>query len=188
MANIARLRIDLSGTAVVGPSLVTLYQDAAVAGLPAATVTLLNAIKANFPDDLTFTVPGGGDTFDVATGTLNGTWSDGGGGTVTGTDAGAFALGSGMRFKYGTAGIVNNRRVRGSSFLVPCAGLVWATNGRMVPGSQTSIQTALTTFLAAVSGKLVVWSRPTPTRNGSMHPVTSALVSTTPTQLRSRRV
>lgn len=188
MANIARLQIDLSGAGVVGPSVITLYEDAAVAGLPAATVTLLNSIKNTFPDDLTFTVPGGGDTFDVATGTLNGTWSDGGGGTVAGTDAGAFALGSGYRVKYSTAGIVNGRRVRGSTFFVPCAGLIWATNGRMVPASATSIQTALTTFMAAVSGKLVVWSRPTATRSGTMHPVTLATVSTTPTQLRSRRV
>lgn len=187
MANIARLQVAITGSGVVGPSLMTLYQDAAATGLPAATMTFLNAIKNNLPDDVTFTVPGGGDTFEVTSGGLNGTWSDGGGGTVSGTDAGGFQLGAGFRIKWGTAGIVNNRRVRGTTFLVPAASAVFGTDGRITSASQASLSTALTSYLAAVSGKLVIWSRPTASRQGSMHPVISATIPSLPTSLRSRR-
>lgn len=187
MANIARLQIALSGAGVVGPSVMTLYEDAAVTGLPAATVTWLNAIKANFPDDLTFTVPGGGDTFDVATGVLNGTWTDGGGGTVTGTGTGGFQLGAGFRVKWSTGGIVNGRRVRGTTYMVPCISDVFGTDGRITSASQASLGSALSTYFAAVSGKLVIWSRPIPGRSGTMHPVTAASIPTLPTNLRSRR-
>lgn len=187
MANIARLRVTVTGAGVVGPGLMTLYQDAAAVGLPAATVTFLNAIKNNFPDDVTFTVPGGGDTFDASTGTLNGVWTDGGGGTVTGTDTGGFQLGAGFRVKWGTAGIVNRRRVRGTTFLVPAASAVFGTDGRITAASSASLTTALNAFFASVSGKLVVWSRPTASRLGSMHVVTSATIPSLPTSLRSRR-
>lgn len=187
MANIARLRVDITGAGVVGPAVMTFYEDAATTGLPAAVSTLLNAIKANFPDDVTFTVPGGGDTFDVATGNLNGTWSDGGGSTVTGTSASPFQLGAGFRVKWNTGGIVNNRRVRGSTFMVPASNDCWASNGLMASATQASLSTALNTFFASVSGKLVIWSRPIPGRNGSMHEVTSYTLPTKPTALRSRR-
>lgn len=187
MANIARLQVELTGSGVVGPSVMTLYEDAAVAGLPAAVVSFLNSIKANFPDNLTWTVPGGGDTFDVGTGTLNGTWSDGGGGTVTGTDGGAFQLGSGFRIKWATAGIVNGRRVKGTTFMVPAASAVFSTDGRITAASQASLNAALATYVAAVAGKQVIWSRPIPGRAGTMHPITTATIPSLPTALRSRR-
>lgn len=187
MANVARLQIQLTGAGVVGPSVMTLYEDAAVAGLPAAVVTFLNAIKNSFPDDVTFVVPGGGDTFDAATGTLNGTWSDGGGGSVTGTDAGSFQLGAGFRIKWGTAGIVNGRRVKGTTFMVPAASVLFGTDGRITSASLASLSAALTTYLAAVSTKQVIWSRPIPGRAGSIHQVTTATIPSIPTALRSRR-
>lgn len=188
MADIARLRIDLSGTAVVGASVMTLYQDAAATtGLPADVMTFLNAIKANFPPGLTYTVPGGGDLLNVATGALTGTWSEGGGGTVTGTGVGGYAIGVGGLINWGTSGIVSGRRVRGRTFLVPLMGGSFDSSGRMQPATVTALNTPLATFLTNVSPALVIWSRPTSTRAGSMHPVTTANIPATPSTLRSRR-
>lgn len=188
MTNLARLRIDLTGAAVVGPSVMTLYQDAAATGLPAATVTWLNAIKANLPPSLTLTVPGGGDTLDAATGALNGSWSDGGGGTVTGTGVGGFAIGVGARIVWGTSGIVGGRRVRGTTFLVPLMGGTFDSSGRMQPATVTSLNTPTQAFLTAMGSNLLIWSRPKGARAGTTHPVTSATVKTNPSTLRSRRV
>jgi hypothetical protein len=188
MPNMARLRVDVGGAGVVGASVMTFYGTTSGSGLPAAVVTYLNALKANFPNDVTFTVPGGGDLVDDATGNLTGSWSDGGGGAVTGTDNGAFQLGSGFRIKWGTGGIVAGRRVRGTTFMVPAASLCFDTTGRLGSATVSAIQTATNAFLSTVSPNLVIWSRPVPGRAGSSHAVTSGTVPTSPTQLRSRRV
>ena len=197
MTDLCRLRVDLSGSAVVGASVMTLYSNATGSGLPAATVTWLNAIKANLPPSLTLTVPGGGDLIDEVTGALAGSWSDGGGGSVTGTGVGGFAIGVGVRIAWTTTGLVDGRRVKGSTFLVPAMSGTWDSSGRMQPASVTSFNTPTQSFLTAMAGHLTIWSRPrkadatkTPpvtARAGSHHDVTAATVITTPTTLRSRR-
>jgi hypothetical protein len=197
MTNLARLRVTLSGSAVVGPSVLTLYQDAAHVGLPAATLTWLNAIKANFPPSLTFTVPDGGDTILDTNGSLIGTWSDGGGGTVVGTGVGGFLIGTGARVRWGTAGIVGGRRVVGTTFLVPLQGTDFDSSGRLAAASRTALQTPTSAFLTAMGGALMIWSRPKaaqplhvpplPARSGSSHAAVSATIPFEPTTLRSRR-
>ena len=197
MANLARLRVDLTGSAVVGPSVMTFYQDSAHVGLPAAVLTWLNAIKANLPPSLTLTVPGGGDIITDSTGALSGTWSDGGGGTVTGTGVGGFAIGVGARVVWGTSGIVGGRRVRGTTFLVPLMGGTFDSTGRMQPATVTSLNTPTQAFLTSMGGNLLIWSRPRPARTvggvtiparaGSSHAALDATIKTNPSTLRSRR-
>lgn len=187
MADLARLRIDLSGSAVVGQSVMTFYSSAVGASLPADALTMLNSLKANFPPSLTFTVPGGGDLISENTGALTGSWTAGGGGTVTGTGVGGFAIGVGARVKWSTAGITNGRRVRGSTFLVPLMGGSFDSSGRMQPATVTSLDTPVQAFLTAQAGNLQVWSRPAPGRAGLGHDVTAATIITTPSTLRSRR-
>lgn len=196
--DLLRLRVDLTGAGVVGPAVQTWYADSLTGlGMNAAVKTLLTSLANNFPDDLTFTIPNTGDTIDSGSGALTGTWSAAGGGTVTGTDAGAFALGSGYRIRWLTSGIVGGRRVRGTTFMVPCAGLMFSTSGRLVAASVTSINTAVSTFTGTMSGKFYVWSRPVPAhikggvtipyRAGVASLVNGWNVPTLPTGLRSRR-
>lgn len=197
MSNMARLRITLSGSAVVGPSVMTLYQDAAHVGLPAAAKTWLDALKANFPPSLTFTIPDGGDLLVAENGDLEGTWSDGGGGSVTGTGVGGFLQGTGARIVWGTAGVTGNRRVKGTTFLVPLQAGDFDSSGIMAPASYTALNTPTQTFLTTMGTGLVIWTRrrkadatktpPVTARDGAMHPVTSATVSRQVTTLRSRR-
>lgn len=188
MADLARLRIELGGAGVVGPGVMTFFHSGAGAGLTAAALAWLNNLKANFPDDVTFTVPSGGDLINEVTGALSGSWSASGGGVVTGTNTGAFQVGTGIRVKWATSGIVAGRRVRGATFLVPAAGLCFDTSGRLGPATIAAINTANSTFLTAVSPDLCIWSRPTPTRSGSHAAITGASVPATGTTLRSRRV
>lgn len=197
MGNLARLRIELSGAAVVGPSVMTLYQDAAHVGLPSAAKTWLSALAANFPSSLTFTIPDGGDLIQDVDGALEGTWSDGGGGVVTGTGTQGFLQGTGARVVWGTSGVTNNRRVKGSTFLVPLAAGDFDTSGMMAPASYTSLDTPTQSFLSTMGTALMIWSRPRkawvykgvshPARAGTSHSVISATVDRHVTTLRSRR-
>lgn len=186
--DLCRMRVTLSGSAVVGASVLTLYSNATGSGLPAATKTWLDASKANFPSSLVFTIPNGGDLINEATGALTGSWSDGGGGTVTGTGVGGFAIGVGARVKWTTSGITAGRRVRGTTFLVPLMGGSFETDGRLRAATITSLDTPLQAFLTGMAGHLTIWSRPVPGRAGTHHDVTAAVIPNNPSTLRSRRV
>lgn len=187
MANLFRMRIDISGAGVVGASVMTLYSGSSSAGLPAAAYTWLNASKANFPPNVTFTVPNGGDILLDTTGVLTGAWTDTGGGTVTGTGTGGFAIGVGARVVWGTSGIVNGRRVKGSTFLVPLMSGSFETDGRLRAATIAALNTPLQAFHTSMGTNQVIWSRPVPGRSGSSSTVTSATIPVNPATLRSRR-
>ena len=185
---INRVRVAWSDTGVVGPGLSTFYfASPGTIGI-SNLLTLFTTIAANdLPDDVTITVPGSGDRIDELTGTIIGGWTQSGGGSVTGGSSGSFAMGVGGRLRWDTAGVVAGRHVRGTTFLVPMAGASYASDGRIGTTALTRINNALTTFLAAVSPNLVIWSRPAPGRLGSIHPVTLASCPAEISTVRSRR-
>lgn len=197
MTVISRIRVDLGGSAVVGQSVMTFYSLSATTGLPAALTTWLNALKANFPPSLTFTVPNGGDLIEDSDGSLQGVWSQGSGGTVTGTGVGGFLQGTGVRVVWGTNGITGNRRVKGSTFLVPLMGTDFDASGKLQPTSLTALDGPTQTFLTGQKPNLVVWSRPVPAhirngvtvpaRAGHSSPILTATIPSFVTTLRSRR-
>lgn len=187
MADIARLRIDLTGSGVVGPSVMTFFHRAGGTGLPAAAKNYLTALVGLYPDDITAYVPNGGDLIDAATGILTGSWSSGLGGTVTGTQTTSFSLGNGVRVLWRTSGIVAGRRVRGATFHVPASGGAFDTTGLVTTATVAAVDTANGAFVTACGGDLVIWSRPTSTRSGSAHPILAGYTQRTPTSLRSRR-
>jgi hypothetical protein len=93
---------------------------------------------------------------------------------------------------------VNFRRVRGRTFIVPIGGASLAGDGTLDATKQGNIQSAANTLVASAAAtvQLVIWSRPFPgdpnnggsfARDGSSHPVKSALVRDKVAMLRSRR-
>lgn len=190
MANIKRVRCTWSGAGVIGPSVSTYYFTATASGFPADLQTFFQAIKSALPDDVTITVPNAGDVIDETNGTLQNVWTDSGGSTTTGTASGAFQQGSGGRVKWLTGGIHNDRRVIGSTFLVPMASLAFTTFGIMDTASQAVIQTAASALVSAVTPDMVIWSKPTPPggSDGESNAVIAASVPLYVTQLRSRRI
>src|SRR6188508_3456659 len=86
----------------------------------AALATFFNAIKGSFPTGLTWDLPASGDTLNDADGGLSGVWTGATPGTVTATGGVAgYAAGVGARVEWTTGAVINRRRVRGSTFMVP---------------------------------------------------------------------
>ena len=187
MAEIARLRVGLEGPGVVGPGVMTFYHRAGGSGLPTAVGTFLTSLVGLFPDDLTLQVPNAGDLIEASTGALTGVWASGAPSTITGTQTAVFQLGSGIRIKWTTGGIVNRRRVRGSTFLVPASSGAFTTTGRVTSATISAVTAAAALLLTNAGGDLVIWSRPTTTRVGTIHPILLPVVPDVPTALRSRR-
>lgn len=146
-----------------------------------------DGIKGLLPSGLTVTVQPSGDQINDANGNITGAWSvDPAPLVVTGTGGAFFAGNAGGVVSWRTNGVVANRRVRGRSFLVPMATPVYDSNG-LTPAAIGTLQGAATALVGAASPNLAVWSRPTPLRSGSSHPITASTVPDLAASLRSRR-
>lgn len=198
MTSIQRLRITIGGGGVVGPGVMTFYAaPTAGANLVGAAKTFLTSLAPNIPNTVTFEVPGGGDTFDDVTGALGAPWTASGAGQVVGTGNTAFAVGSGFRIRWVTPGIVANRHLVGTTYVVPSIGGCFDSTGRMAPATFTSVSSTANTFLSTAGLNLGVWSKPAPARlgkhgtlparSGKFWAATSVILPTLPTALRSRR-
>lgn len=190
MANLKRVRCTWTGPGVVGPSVTTFYFTSGATGFPADLQTFFQAIKAGFPDDVIVTVPNTGDLIDETNGHIGSVWTDSGGSTTTGTSSSVFAQGSGMRVNWVTGGIHNDRRVIGTSFLVPLASVAFDTTGIVSSTHVATVQSAASALVSAVTPDMVIWSKPSSeaAADGESNAVLAAIARSAATQLRSRRV
>lgn len=187
MTEIVRLRVEWSGSGIVGPGLSTFYFATSGTGVSDDVYDFFNSSPLLFPSTVSIFVPSGGDTINDVTGELTGTWDDPGtGGTVNGTNTGDFFMGVGMRVKWPTSGIVGGRRVVGSTFLCPIAAAISDTTGTIDNATVSGVLSAASALVAA-QPTMRIWSRPTPARAGTSSPVTSAQVPDKTSWLRSRR-
>lgn len=167
------------------------------AGLPGSIKSFLTSCASAIPPNVSFDVPNAGDTLDETTGSLVGGWTGTGGGTVAGSGTGTFALGQGARVEWRTSATFDGYHPRGRTFLVPLVSAAFGSDGRLTPATLTQLQNAASALLTAGGGDLVVWTRPRlagtgprgpiSARAGTIVPITSSSVPTTPTALRSRR-
>lgn len=149
------------------------------------------AVKGSMPPGYTVKVHDEIDILNPSTGDLVGTDTGGGTGqTHVGIATGNFAAGVGLRIVWKTSGIVGNRKVKGSTFIVPLVAGCYDTDGSLIPGTVTTMATAsgtLLTNLAAAKMPLHVWSRPVAGRPGQSSVVTGGTVPDKISWLRSRR-
>lgn len=190
MADLKRVRVTWSGSAVVGPGVSTFYFASAATGFPAKLQTFFQAIKSSFPVTATITVPNTGDVINEATGALSGVWTDSGGSTTVGTGAFPYPAGVGIRVRWVTGGVRHGRRVVGSTFLVPVVNPAYDTDGTIIPATLTTIGTAVNAFVTSAAGDQHIWSKPTPPggSDGTSSSVLAGFVPDMVTSLRSRRV
>lgn len=185
---INRLRVEWSGSAVVGPGLTTFYGTGfTAADMSAAVNDYFQAVRTEVPSGITWTTPMGGDVLDEVTGALTGTWGTGGSFQTSSNGAGGYAAGVGVRHTLQTQSVVNGRRVRGSFFLVPIRSGLYDNDGSIVNSSLTTIDAAAQALYTALNTEWVVWSRPTATRAGSAAEVTGVTTPDRVSWLRSRR-
>lgn len=105
--------------------------------------------------------------------------------SITGGSTTGYAHASGVRIDWLTEAIVNGRRLRGRTYIVPVQASVFGTDGRVTAASVTAYQNAANTLISDLNlqGSLAVWSR----THGILADVQSAKVPTLGAVLRSRR-
>jgi hypothetical protein len=178
---IAQVRVLWSGTLGL-PGVNTIYVATGSSAELAALKTFYDVVAANAPTGVTIQVPGSGETVDVATGLVNGTWSGTKPAASAGSQATGFAAAVGGCVNWLTGIYVGGRQLRGKTFLVPLGSAVFDTGGNIKSANLTSLQNAAIALAASV-GQPIVYSRKTRTTAIS----TSAVINARGAVLRSRR-
>lgn len=163
------LYFDSDGDAgAIGTALNAFWNGMKVYLSTATTVSLLEAAQ-----------------IDVATGDLQATVDLSGIGPWVGQAGAESAAPAGACITWRTGTIVNGRRLRGRTFLVPLAANQYQGNGTLASPDQIQ---AKAQDLIDDSGALVVWHRPTTPSgsDGSASPATTAYVRDRVSVLRSR--
>lgn len=156
-----------------GPGVTQLYFQDIGDAVPTQTQvqTACNAVRSFWnssagvlPNEIVLNISPQVDVFDQANGQLtNSVIAATPPATVVGTDAGAYAMASGVKATLQTNEIRNGRRVRGAIYIVP-AGFSSLTNyGVISTGSRNVVNAAGTALIAAVIAQnvnLIVWGRP----------------------------
>jgi hypothetical protein len=170
------------------PGYSTFYFDTAQTTAPASVRAFFDAIKALLPTGLTVQVAGSGDIIDDITGRINNSWTAAAPAVVTGTAVASYSGGSGGLVHWITSTVINGRRLRARTFLVPLTAGAYDNNGSLSSSTITTLQTAANGLLTAESGLMRAWHRPTNFSGGSSGAVSSASVPDLAVSLRSRRV
>lgn len=150
-----------------------------------------NAISTALPSAVTVSISGDVEILEDSTGTLVDSVTAAGiplpvQGGATGNVAGP----AGAVVNWRTGSIRNGRRIRGRTFLVPLATSVYAEDGTLSPGVQSTIQTAATALVASTgTPDLGVYARPSgpAAADGQWVVATGANVPDMVAVLRSRR-
>lgn len=194
--SIMRIRAVISGTQGL-PGLSTWYYNGTTATPDAADAAdavarvraFFDGIKGLLPTANVITVSGGVDLLDPANGDLTGSLSVTAPATVTGTGGGQLPPANAILLTGQTGVIIAGRRLRGRSFISPCASGAM-TAGLVSSAAASTVVTSATVSLTGVTSSApVVWHRPKapgPT-GGSVSPVTTYSVGSTFAVLRSRR-
>lgn len=187
MANLQRIEVSLGGSALVGPGVSIFYADEAATGVTAALKTFYSSISDELGQGLAVNYPSSGDIIDSGTGAIVGTWTDTPQSPTGGNLSDAPVMGVGARVEWITGVVLNGRRVRGRTFIVPLAKSRFEGPGMLTSGCVSTLQSAASALVAATD--LRIWSRPGPTPGamGGSALVVSAAVPDQVSWLRSRR-
>lgn len=197
MVALARVRVALTGFPG-GPGVATFYGlDGGV--LAADLQAFMVTAGSLFMSDVTIQVPPGGDVIEDTTGVITGSWTGGVFAAQHGVGVGSYAAPSGILIEWLTSTILDGKRVRGRTFLVPVASTNYGADGQVLPADVAGLTVNGNTLVNGSPGNFVIWHRPRLARAATLrlkaltaHPgghavVTGVRVDPKVTVLRSRR-
>lgn len=169
MVNLNRVRVTWAGLAG-GPGVSTHFFDTSatppLAQIRAAYAGLSNLI----PNQVTIQVQNAGDQIDAATGKIVGDWAGTAVAAVTSASSGSFSPACGAVVDWRSSVIVNNRRLRGRTFIVPLLSVAFSTAGQLTPAALTTLQTFATGLMPGTGPAMQLWARPVAATKGNPTP------------------
>lgn len=189
MVDLARVRVSWQGWPG-SPGVSTFYLTDSPTQLHIDAIrAFFNSIAGSLPTGLTVTVPASGDVIDDASGLIVDSWAVVTPPTVvTGTGTGNYAGNAGAVVHWLTSTVLNRRRIRGRTFLVPLVATAYDTAGSLSTTMISTLSAAATTMTSALGTNFRVWHRPANGGAGASAVVTGFRVPDLAVSLRSRRI
>jgi hypothetical protein len=184
MTDISRVRSVWSGFPGA-PGVTTMYftsTDTVVENLHAFWA----AMSGDLPGDVNIQVESSGDILDSATGNLLDTWTSDPVASVACGGGGGYSAASGAVVDWLTTTVVNRKRIRGRTFIVPTNGDNYDVDGTLKGSYLTSLRGYAESFRSSESASFYIWHRGTGS-DGSIGLVTASVVPPKVAVLRSRR-
>lgn len=180
-----RVRVALNGGAG-GAKVSTFYSDGTT-GFQAVLTDFYTAIKGYLPNQQVVDVAADGDIIDSETGLITSSWTTTPNVGVTGTGGPSYPAGVGACVTWRTAAVIEGKRVRGRTFIVPLTTAAYDQDGTLIAECLTALRAASADVVA--SGQFYVFSRPrlSPVLPGSAVPFTASTVTDKVAYLSSRR-
>ena len=197
MAGIDRIRVSLTGFNGA-PGVCTFYAINAPSVI-GFVQSLWTAVITKMPTVVAAQVEGFGDTIEDTTGVISGSWSIAQPPQLHGGASGPYSAPSGACLTWLTGTVLDGRRVRGRTFLVPMSDTFYAADGRINPSDAVDLNAACAQYVQNLGGAGVVWHRPyagrvatvklkaRPAHVGGHAVITGSSVATKIAVLRSRR-
>lgn len=140
-----------------------------------------------FPDSVWITVPNSGDVIEVESGLLQSVWTEGATMQKQGANGPNHAAGCGAAITWVTASIINGKRVRGRTFIVPIAAQHYDSDGTINDAARSFINAATLTLLGACGEDFLIYHRGKGDEDGVACPVISHRLADRVATLRTRR-
>lgn len=197
MTSIHRVRAVWTGFPG-GPGVTTLY-TLETSGFLTSFYDFLYGIRSYIPNDVSINIEGTGDTIEDTTGALLSAWVEDPPATIDCDNAFGYAAPAGEVVDWVTSTILDGRRLRGRSFIVPIAADQFAADGSLDDTKRVIVESLAQAFVDAQAGSFVIWHRPraakaadgsrkaVTARSGGHALVTAAHVPDEACVLRSRR-
>lgn len=158
MAQLDRIRVALTGFPG-GPGVATFYALDGPTAVPDLRA-MWGSFAASLPPTVGVSVEPSGDRIDDATGELVGTWVTSSATGFGGAATGPYTAPSGAVVRWLTDTILDGKRLKGRTFLVPLGGSSYQEDGTINPANVTSLTTAAQAYVAAQVGNAFIWHRP----------------------------
>jgi predicted aconitase with swiveling domain len=154
---------------------VATYYGLDFATMPANLIALWTAFAADMPNVVNIKVKQTGDEIEDTTGTLIGAWDNATPEvTIGGSGGDPYAAPIGGMVTWTTGSILDGRRVKGRSFVVPMSADAYVASGEINDVHLTVMQDAANAFVASEDTSLVIWHRPRAARPGPVPPARAA--------------
>lgn len=197
MTSLYRVRTALTGFSG-GPGVSTMYfLDVATA--QASVHAFWSALVNKLPRNLRINVETGGDIISDVTGEIVGAWPGEPTSEIQGAGDSEVAAPVGAQVPWVTSTILDGKRLKGRTFLVPIPSSTFTAGGVVNDGAVTMYHNAAVALIAEQETSFVVWHRPRlkpiTTKSGKVLPahdgghglITSSPTSNKAVVLRSRR-
>lgn len=153
--------------------------------------TFFDSMKLIFPPNVRIQVMNDCEVINDANGELQNVLTPASRAVIAGTSGAAnYSAATGAVITWRTGNVRNGRRVRGRTFLVPCATVAYDLDGSLQNSTITTLNTAANALIAGTgTPDLHVWSRPSApgAADGVSYVVTSQNTPDKVAVLRSRR-